>query len=261
MIQAFKRSKIAFAIVMLLSVAIAVALWFRDKDHHILVPIIASVLMLDIGYFSARVLGNILSSMENTRYLGYLHMELDPQKFLDYYRDIPGRIKPDTATNAIMRSYLADGYAAAGDYAAALETLSVDAPAGNLSVQGLYAANRTAYYLGLGDTEHATETIVELENIIDACRLNKADLAKNLTESMNLHRQHLRCLLGKKVDTDWLEAAFERAQYNIRRLEIAKVLAMAALQDGNAENAKKHLTYLRKNSGKTCFKRWADLQN
>lgn len=260
MIQAFKRSRIAFAAVMLISVAIAILLWFRDRDYPIFVPIIASVLMLGIGYFSARVLGNILSNMENTRYLGYLHMELDPQKFLDAYQNVPGRIKADTVSNAIARSYLADGYAASGDFNTAIETLATDPPADNLSVQGLYAANRSAYYLSIGDTERAAETIAQLENIIDACRLNKADLAKNLSESMNLHQQHLRCLQGKRVDTDWLEAAFQRAQYNIRRLEITKVLAMTALRDGDMTAAKKHLTYLRKNSGKTYFKVWADQQ-
>ena len=65
-------------------------------------------------------------------------------------------------------------------------------------------------------------------------------------------------LTGDAVDTDFLDAAFQRAQYNIRRLEISKVLAMAALRDGRSAEAKKHLSYLRKNSEKTYFKRWAD---
>lgn len=243
---------------MVFSVVIAVIIWVRDQDHHIIVPIIASSLMLGIGYFAARLLGNVLASMENTRYLGYLHMELDPEKFLKLYRDVPGRMKGSDA--AISRSYLADGYAAAGEYDKAIELLSIDPPAGNLPVQGLYAANLAACYLGKEDVERAEEAVNRLDEIISACRVSKPDLAKNLTESLNLHKQHLNCLTGKKVNDDWLDAAFQRAQYNIRRLEIAKIQAMHALREGDAKTAKERLTYLRKNSGKTCFKAWADQQ-
>lgn len=261
MTQAFKRSRIASRAVMLLSVAIAAALWFRDRDQHIIVPIIASTLMLGIGYFSARIVGNLSASTENTRRLGYLHMELDPQKFLDCYRDIPGKVRPGTANHAILRSYLAGGHAAAGDYAAALEVLAEDPPADSLALEGLYAGDRAAYHLGLGNPEEAAEQISQLESVIDACRLNKAELAKNLTEVMKIRKQHLRCLEGKKVDTEWLEDAFERAQFNLRRLEIAQILASAALRDGDAKAAKKHLRYLRENGGKTCYKTWADRQH
>lgn len=259
MIHAFKRSKIAAAVVMALSAVIAVVIWFRDKDYPFFIPLIASVLMLGIGYFAARVLGNVLSSMENTRYLGYLHMELDPKKFLGHYRDVPGRVK-GASSAAICRSYLADGYAADGDFDAALAALAPDPPVDDLPVRGLFASNRCAYYLGKEDAEQAAASIRQLEEIIDACRLKKADLAKNLTESLTLYKQGLNCISGKTVDIQWLEDAFQRAQYHIRRLEITKILAQTALRDGDAAAAKKHLTYLRKNGGKTYYKRWADQQ-
>lgn len=259
MIRAFKRSRLASGAVMVISAVIAVAIWFRDRDYPVYIPIIASSLMLGIGYFASRVLGNILANMENTRYLGYLHMELDPEKFLAHYETVPGRLKEGSSA-AICRSYLADGYAANGDFDTAIALLSVAPPVDNLPVQGLYAANLSACYLGKGDLESAWASICRLEEIIDACRLNKPELAKNLTESLNLHKQHFYCLAGKTVDTEWLEAAFDRAQYHIRRLEIAMVLAKTALRDGNGAAAKKQLSYLRKNGGKTFFKRWADKQ-
>ena len=258
MSQAFKRSKIASAVVMILSVVIAVVIWFRDRDHHVIVPIIASTLMLGIGYFSSRVLGNVLASMENTRYLGYLHMELDPDKFLKHYEGLPDKMK--TADAAVCRSYLADGYAAAGRYDEAIALLTENSPGENLALQGLYASNLSAYYLGKGDTDKAAEAIRDLNEIIDASRLNKPELANNLTVSLKIHKQHLNCLTGKPVNTGWLEDAFGSAQYNIRRLEIAKILAMTAQRDGDQEAAKKQLTYLRQNGEKTIFKKWADRQ-
>ncbi len=259
MIQGFKRSRIASAALMAFSIIISVVIWFRDKDYPFFIPLIASTLMIGIGYFSSRVLGNVLASMENTRYLGYLHMELDPAKFLDAYKEVPGRMKAGSSDAAICRSYLADGYAAAGDYETALKLLSEEIPAGNLPVKGLYTANRAACLLHMEKPEEAAAALEELEQIIDACRLDKADLAKNLTSSLTLYRQFQLCQEGKAVDADYLTDAFRSAQYNIRRLEIAKVLALYHLREGNAREAKEQLSYLRKNAGKTVYKRWADL--
>ena len=259
MIYAFKRGRAGFFTVMAVSVVLAVLVWLRDRNYPIFVPIIATTLMLALGFVAGRLLGNVLASTENTRYLGYLHMELDPKKFLACYQDIPGRVKGEN-TAAICRSYLADGYAACGQYEAAIAQLSVAPPADNLAVRGLYAANLASCHLAQENTEAAQDAILELSQIIDACRLRKVELAKNLTEMLLLHRQHLACLQGQVVDTDVLESAFVRAQYNLRRLEIAKVLAMTAIRDGDADAKKKHLSYLRKNGGMTVYKYWADNQ-
>lgn len=260
MIRAFQRSRMVCGAIMAISAVIAVAIWFRDRAYPVFVPMIASVLMLGIGYFSARVAGNLLANMENTRYLGYLHMELDPEKFLACYADIPGRLRPGGHAEAIYRSYLADGYAAAGKYEQAVELLERPIPTGSLSLKGLYAANRCGCFLAAGDTARGGEVLEELKSVIDAARLEKPELAKNLTQTLTLHQQHYNCLTGSTVDREALTDAFDHAQYNIRRLEIAKVLAMDARNRGDGDMARKQLQYLRKNGGKTCFKRWADAQ-
>lgn len=257
MIYAFKRGRIGFSVVMGISILLSVLIWFRDQNYPVYVPIIASTLMLALGYVSARLMGNVMASSENTRYLGYLHMELDPKKFLSFYEGIPSRVKGEN-TAAICRSYLADGYAACGQYDEAISQLSIAPPEDNLAVRGLYAANLAGCHLAMKHIEAAEDAIRELTQIIDACRLSKASLAGNLTEMLTLHKQHLACLQGKAVDTDVLESSFVRAQYHLRRLELAKVLAMTAIRDGDSDAAKKHLSYLRKNGGLTVYKRWAD---
>lgn len=260
MIYAFKRGRVGFVTIMGISVVLAVLVWLRDRNYPIFVPVIATTLMLALGFVTARLLGNVLASTENTRYLGYLHMELDPKKFLACYQNIPGKVRGENSA-AICRSYLADGYAACGQYDAAITQLSIAPPADNLAVRGLYAANLASCYLALENTGAAEEAIRELNQIIDACRVNKADLAGNLTEMLIMHKQHLACLRNETVDTDVLESAFVRAQYHLRRLEIAKVLAMTAIRDGDASAKKKHLSYLRKNGGMTVYKQWADSRN
>ena len=259
MIYAFKRGRVGFCVVMGISVVLAVLIWLRDRNYPVYVPLIASTLMLALGFVAARLMGNVMASSENTRYLGYLHMELDPRKFLSYYETIPGKVKGEN-TAAICRSYLADGYAACGQYDAAIAQLSVAPPAENLAVRGLYAANLASCYLAVGNPAAAETALEELGQIIDACRVDKANLASNLGDMLTLHQQHLACLQNKPVDLDVLESAFARAQYHLRRLEITKVLAMAAIRDGDAEAKKKHLSYLRKNGGLTVYKHWADKQ-
>lgn len=258
MIRSFKQAQVAAGSVMALSLVVAVAIWFRDTGHPFFVPLIGSVLMLGIGYFSGRVLGNLVASSQNTHLLGYLHMELDPEKFVENYREIPGKMSPASSSAAICRSYLADGYAAAGDFSMALKTLEDGEPPRELSVQGLYASNRCAYYLGLEDAPKVKEAMAQLDRIIDSCRLKNSALANNLQASLELYHQGYLCLTGKPASSAFLEDAFQRAQYNLRRLDIAKIQAMAALNAGDQAETRKHLTYLRKNSGKTYYKAWAD---
>ena len=253
MIYGFRRSRWAAAGVMLLSIAITVALWLRPRQT-VLVPLIASILMLALGAVAARLVGNILAGMENTRYLGYLHMELDPEKFLACYAPVPKRMKGQGAL--IAKAYLADGYWAAGDYDEAWQLLQGELP--TPALRGLYCAKRAACALAMGNTQLANDALQELSGVIDGCRLERPELAANLETELTIYRQHLACLEGKPVDTAWLEDAFAAAQYNIRRLEIQKVLALAALNAGEKTAAQKALGYLRKQGGKTAFKRWAD---
>ena len=186
MIHAFKRGKIGAAVVLALSLVVAVLIWLRDQSYPVFVPILATVLTLALGIVVARLVGNILANSENTHYLGFLHMELDPGKFIRHYEGVPSRVKGEN-TAAICRSYLADGYAADGQYEKAVELLSIAPPADNLAIRGLYAANLASCCLALERTEEAEVALRELAQIIDTCRTSKADLAKNLTDMQKLH--------------------------------------------------------------------------
>lgn len=258
MIRAYRRSRIAACVIVLLSFLVVGLVWYQDRAYPLYIPIIASILTLGLGIVAAKLVGNILANMENTRYLGYLHMELDPKKFIEAYQEIPGRLPKGSYQAAVCSSYLADGYWADGAFSRALETLEGKLPEGNLALEGLYTVKRCACYLAQGDVKQAEQAIRRLDEIVDACRLSKAELAGNLAGSLRIYQNHYRVLTGKFVDVEVLQDSFHHAQYNLRRLEIAKILAQAFLRDGQPQKAEKALAYLRENGGKTFFCIWAD---
>lgn len=89
MAKGFRQSKFAFWGVIGLGVLLSVLLWIRDRDYPLYIPIIASILALLISYFAARVIRNLIANSLTTEYLGYLHMELDPDKFIAAFGPVP----------------------------------------------------------------------------------------------------------------------------------------------------------------------------
>ena len=260
MIKAYRRSQVGAGMVLGISALIIILIWSRDSGQPVIVPIIATLLTVALGILVAKLVGNVLSNMQNTHNLGLLHMDLDPQAFLSAYGPVPGRLKPGSSSAIIASSYLADGYWADGQFQKAVDTVNSQPVSPEISLRGLRAANLSAYYLAMEDRDRAAAAIEDLRQVIDGCRLKKPDLARNLTSSLNLYENHLKLLEGRKADAEYLESAFAAAQYNIRRLELARVLAQAYRKAGDGENCQKQLTYLRKNGGKTFFKKWADQQ-
>lgn len=256
MLFAFKRSKIAFAAVLGLTAVIIALLWIRDQDRPLYIPLVASVLMAGLGVLVALLLGNILANMENTRYLGYLHMELDPGKFLKAYREVPARLKAGSRSAAIARSYLADGYWADGQFGQALEALGAMPDPKDTALYGLFAGKKCAIFQAMGDTARAGDALDDLARAADGCRASKPELSKNLRENLALYRQQQNALNGQEVDRAALSRAFKQAQYNLRRLEIARVFQLnEELNQVPAPQTTRE--YLEKNSGKTFFSRRA----
>ena len=254
MLFAFKRSKIAFAAVLVLTVVIIALIWLRDQSRPLYIPLVASILMAGVGVLTALLLGNILANMENTRYLGYLHMELDPEKFLKVYRDVPSRLNKGNRNAAIARSYLADGYWADGQFEKALEALGEMPDEKSMALFGLYAEKKCAIYQAMGNTEAAEQALAQLALAADGCHSAKQELSKNLHENLALYRQQQNVLTGQALDRAALSRAFKQAQYNLRRLEIARIFQLNE-EKNQVPAPQTTREYLEKNSGKTFFAR------
>ena len=78
MIRAFWKSKLAVGAVMVVCLGLAVAVWLRDREYPVYIPAIASLLLLGIGYFAGRLLGNLVAGTQIKR--GNFRMERLPWK-------------------------------------------------------------------------------------------------------------------------------------------------------------------------------------
>ncbi len=258
MFSAFRRSKIVAAAVFVVSLVLIVLIWRRDQGLPVIVPVIASALALGIGIIAGRLFGGLAANTENTRCLGYLHMELDPEKFLSVYASVPDKVRPAGGEQAaICRCYLADGYWAAGDFSEALRALG-EKPVKFDGVSGLYEMKRATNLLALGRFEEAQESLDALELAVQKTRGKKPGLSANLRENHTFLEQYRNVITGAEADKAWLEQAFGRVQYNLRRLEIAHLLARIAIKNGDRKEAAKQLAYMKEQGGKTFFPGLAD---
>ena len=260
MIRGFWKSRLVFDGICVLTLSLSVALWIRDRNYQIYIPIVASVLMLGIGYSAAVLAGNLVANQENTKYLGILHVDLDPVRFVEAYGPAVDRLNKNSRDYAICCTYLADGYAAAGDYVKAAETLvpRFESKKGDdYAMMGQYYSNLAGYALNGENVAQAREAMEMLQNVIDICESTNPGLAGNLTISLRLHRNRLAALEGEAAETQWLGEMFEDAKYVIRRMEIAKTLAMDAVNRGDKNTAADYLKKIHREAGKSCYKSWA----
>ena len=88
----YTKAKVAYISVWALVAILILFIWVRDKSST---PssLISTLLALAMGFFTSRLLENLVSSTETTRNLGYLHMELDPEKFIASYSPVPQKTR------------------------------------------------------------------------------------------------------------------------------------------------------------------------
>lgn len=177
MYRGFRRSRIVMGVTLALTVALTVFVWMRNRGRAVYIPVLASVLLLGIGCTAARLLGNITASVACTGMLGILHMDLDPEAFLEQFLPVARRIPGKSRDGMVCRFYLSDSYFAAGRYAEAKSVLGelparfyTDAP-----VAGVWYADLARAELALG--ENADEAMEGLRGII-ALSGGKAALRK-----------------------------------------------------------------------------------
>ena len=241
MILCFRKSRLSLVISAVVIAALSCAIVLYDKGKPVYVPILSVFLIILIGSLAAILLANNVASAENQRLLGILHIDLDPQRFIREYSPVPARAFAGPS-RILALANLADGYAAAGDFAKALETLQ--APGNEckekdrLSLSCLYASSRCRYTILSGDAAGAEKCMSALANAISEASRTLPALSKNMKDTMSLWRILLNDIEDKDVSADYVSREISGAGYNIMRLELQWVLARQYERSGDTAAAK-----------------------
>lgn len=257
MIRVFKQSKRTAVGIFIGALCLSVALWIHNQGRPVWITVIATVLLLLIGLFVGKLAGNIVANTQNVKRLGILHVDLDPEAFAAAYAEIPGKLKEGCRDQKVCRTYLADGYAAGGNFQKALEILDKPRDTDEPALRGLLWQSRCACQLGLGQAEEADRSLKELEAVAEGCRAGKGALYENLDTSAKLLRSRLALLTGHQPDQVWLEDQLSKATYQLRRLDIQQMLAQLALNEGDKEKAAALKKEIQDHGGKTWYAAWA----
>ena len=251
----FKKSKAAYVCVWCLVLLLIVFIWLRN-GNSLFPSVISTLIAILLGFFTSRLLENIISNTETTKRLGYLHMEMDPKKFISSYKDVPENTKGDKEKK-ISYAYLSSGYEEAGDFDRALEVLEKGNIKGSDSLDTLYLSQKCRCLIEKGDLQKADEVLDELEKRIDSVSDNQS-LKDNQRQVQFVLSEMLRAKKGDSVDVEYLEGRLKATQYKIGRLEIYYTMAMHYRNKGNKKKEAETLSIITKEGGKTWFKTWAE---
>lgn len=258
MYRGFRQSRAAMAVTFALTLVLMVLVWRRNAGRELYIPIVASALLLAIGGIAARLLGNIVSSAACTSLLGKLHMDLDPNAFLEGFQPVAKAVAPEGRDGMVCRFYLSDGYAAAGAYDQAQKVLG-DLPAHfrfDAPVAGVYWGDLARAQIGLGLLPQARQSIRELEAVISGCG-DKPALRQNLQDTATLLKAACDVRQGKAIETDTWQQRLNAAPYKLRALEIQQILALDAQNREDQKALRGILTRMQQNGGKTIYHKWA----
>lgn len=256
MIQGFWQSRAAVYGSAAASIVFSLVIWNYDKGKPVYIPIIAIILLIGLCSLIGQMTGRIIADSLNTRSLSLLHVELDPEAFLQVYEKVPGRLKRGSKEYVLSCAYLAQGYAAAGKFDRAIETLCPDysgEKGENQALKGLYFHSLASYALSDDRLEEAEKAMEGLKQVVEDSKKYNLKLSENMKECLILCQNRLACLKGEKADPKWLRAQLNKVPFALRRLEIMETLAKQELADGRKTDGLRWLDELEKQSGKTCY--------
>lgn len=260
MVWAFRQSRLAAIGTLAASAVLAVLVWVRDRELPVQIPLVACILLLLLGIFLGRLAGNLVADSCNTKLLGLLHVDLDPEAFLAGYAQVPGRLKPDSRDYVVASAYLADGFAAKGDFAGAIAALCPPERAGlgeSAALRGLYLQSLCGYRLCKGDRDEGARALEQLEKVAAECAGRQDKLSQNLAETAAVLRARLACLDARPADRAFLEKQAQQAPYKLRRLDALQLLAQDAQRRSRRREAVSLLERLRDEGGRTWYAAWA----
>ena len=258
MIRCFRGSRLLMAVGCLLSAGLGAYLLLGRPQLPLWINGLSAILAVALGIVLFRLAANITASNANTKILGILHVQMDPEKFLKKYEKIPETLKPGTVNHAVTTIYLADGYAAKGDYDAAERLVDAGALDGvneklNAAISAIRMNARVDYALLRGDSAKGARLLSEFRQVLAKAAEVNPSLAANMKDSVTLYAQWLQVMDGAPTGENFLRDMLGRTPVLLQRLEILWVLAKSLLLRGDNAAAREQLEAIASQGGKTHF--------
>lgn len=260
MIRGFWQSRLAVYGSVAAAVVFSLAVWIYDKGKPVYIPVIAIILVTGLCLAAGQIAARIIADCMNTRCLSLLHVELDPEAFLRVYEKVPGLLKKGSKEYVLSCAYLAQGYAAIGEYDRAIDALCPDYFGGkgeNQALKGLYFYSLASYALSGQRLEEAQKAMEGLRQVAEDSRKQNPKLSQNMEESLLQCQNRLACFKGESVDSQWLKIQLKNVPFALKRLEILEILVRQEMAEGNKKEALRWLDEMEKQSGKTCYRKRA----
>lgn len=230
MIRCFRSSRWIIAAGLVAAAAFAAAAFVYRPQVALWLNIITAALIFALLYIVSRLAANIAATNANAKLLGILHVDLDPDRFLAAYRDIPARVPASSYLHTVTSSYLAAGYAARGDYAQAESTLFTDfspsrSEKNDLAVRALIHDNLCEFALLQKDAARAEKELAQLREVLQRAAVLNPDLTRNYRATVFLYEQWLRVLSGEPADEKRLAESLSHTPIRLRRLATQMLMA------------------------------------
>ena len=258
MIHCFKSSRIAYYGGIIISVVFSLMVFFFRSVNETWHNYIASILIIILGYLVSRMIAGMIATNTNTKCLQTLHVDLDPEHFISQYKLVPDAMPENSVLHVTTSAYLADGYAAMGQFKRAESRLiseyhPADNNKRNTAVDLLLLEKHCEYSLLSQNVEQAEIYLKSFKKKLQQADASFPDLAKNFQPAIRFFIEWFELLSGNEVDLSLLDGLLKSTTVQLRRLEIQLVKAQYYLQNNLPQRAIPILHTIVNEGGKTWF--------
>ena len=195
---------------------------------------LAALTIAVLGVLAARIAGNLTASAENTKILGYLFHDMDPDRFIKAYGDVASKTAKGSFDSFSCHAYLADGYSASGNPDKAVTVLdkAYDEVKDKDKIMPFYHMNRLRYLLASGRYDEGDE---EYSFLMDSVEGRSPAMRANIEKNALPLKAFLDSYLRNSTDCSSLVDAMGYSRILTLRLESAALVQVLSMRKGRRD--------------------------
>lgn len=261
MFRYFGKSRGVFAAGLVLTAALAVTMGVRRAQGPVWIAVITVLLALALGTALSVLVANLIATGCEQSIQEKLHMDLDPEGFIQAYAPAAARMKPGSAARCAAAANLAEAHCAAGRWQQALSTLEEPGPglppARTAALRALVLRCRCRYLLWGQQPTDARRVLDELKALLQEQTAENPGLAVNLRPQVRLYGVWAAILEGHPADAAGLEEQMRRLPTKLDKLDTCWMLRLNSRLTGDTEAEQRFTALLASEGGQLACAREA----